>query len=156
MNSCFLFVFLGLLVTVCYAGPNCNAGLVDGAYYCFENSIPYRMNIDREDFVITANAWGCHQNLTGTISIQGSSITLKYENLEQCPRFTSYAAEGDYQVVFDEGCVGFSGFQLGDDHRVVCTEEYYYFFEEPLYYEEPSSSAWMLIPALSLIALALL
>ena len=39
MNSCFLFVFLGLLVTVCYAGPNCNAGLVDGTYYCFENSI---------------------------------------------------------------------------------------------------------------------
>lgn len=129
-----LFLSLSFLVN---AAPNCNAGLVDGTYYCFDNSIPYRMIIEGEHFEIIASAWGCEHDMTGSYSIRGRDITLSYSDIEQCPRFPTYLSESNYNVVFNEGCVGFNGVQLEDEHRVVCTLEANYFYAT---IEESSSS----------------
>ena len=143
------------MFAVCLAAPNCNRGLANGEYYCFENSIPYRMQVADDRFTLTTRAWGCDEELTGEIFIHASTITLNYDNVDLCPRFADYSAEAVYEVVFEDGCFGFNGVQLGDGHRVVCSETDFY-FEIPDYVVE-SSGAWMLVPTcLVMIVFALL
>lgn len=132
------------LIFLASAAPNCNLGLVDGTYYCYDNSIPYRMIVDGENFRIIANAWGCDEDMTGTIRITGRDITLRYDDIEQCPRFPTYLDESNYDVVFYEGCVGFNGVQLEDDHRVVCSETDNY-FAPPVATESSSTSLYPLV-----------
>ena len=140
------FALLCMIIALTSASPNCNRGLKKGIYFCYDNSIPYRMQI-RDDgrFEVAANSWGCDLNLKGEYSIRGSDLTLSYDNVDICPRFTSYVGDSNYNVVFEEDCTGFKGFQEEDNHRVTCSETSVYFPPHvdyvPISYESSSSVA---------------
>ena len=112
------------------------------------------MLVAGSEFEITPHAWGCTQQLRGHVDILGRIITLTYADYDKCPEFTNYLLKTEYNVVFNDNCVGFQGFQVDDNADIKCTEEEYYFVDEITTVLSSNNSA-ILLP-LSLLSIVIL
>ena len=148
-----------LALSMAAAAPNCNLGMTDGEYYCFHNSIPFRLFVDGFRFQVVAQAWGCDKQLEGDLHIRGSTIRLDYDNVDHCPRFAEYQASTHYDVVFEEGCGGFRGTEGEDGHDVRCELREVYqepYIYQPVVVEDADSASVVVLSTTVFLALVVL
>ena len=148
-----------LALNMVAADPNCNLGMTDGEYYCFHNSIPFRLFVDGFRFQVVAQAWGCDDRLEGDLRIRGSTLRLDYDNVDRCPRFAEYRASTHYDVVFSETCDSFRGTEEEDRHDVRCELRAIYqepYIYQPVVVEDDADSASVVMLSTVFLALVVL
>ena len=154
---CLLVVLLAVVSAQdYYTYGNCNHGLVDGVYYCYQNEVvPFTLTVGPQndihghenDIIIQARAFGCVEPIYGHYSIFAEYLTFQF--VEGCENFNGIFYQETFVSTFSNTCYQFKGVN-DEGNEISCILSQY----DPAYivYEEPNTASTMTVGIMSLVA----